>query len=124
MSAYIVSYKHIDAILTAYATTTWTNAKTEEDLTKLGRLLLAENVRSVAHRYGELPETSRATEYVFKRQYKTLKPVALIKLCEGLEYQSCETEDYYQTDAWVKLKWIYSSFISLLPGYEEAAWSI
>lgn len=124
MSAYIVSYKHIDAILTAYATTPWTNGKTEEDLTKLGRLLLAENVRSVAHRYGELPETSTATEYVFKEQSKTLKPVAIIKLCDCLEYQSCETEDYYQTDAWVKLKSIHGSFISLLPDYEEAAWSI
>lgn len=124
MSAYIVSYKHIDAILTGYAATRWTSAKTEEDLTKLGQLLLAENVRSVAHRYAELPETNRTTEYVFKEQSKTLKPVALIKLCECLEYQSCETEDYYQTDAYAKLKSIIDSFISLLPGYEKAAWSI
>ena len=126
MSAYLVSHKHIDAILTGYASMKYVPAShaAVEALTARGKVLLAENVRSVAHRYSELPETSHATEYVFKEYSKKLTPVTLLKLCDCLEYQSCETDDYFSTDAYSSLNILRSNFIAALPGYDDAEWSI
>lgn len=51
-----------------------------------------------------------------------LKPVAILKMCDGLEYQSCETEDYRQSVGFDLLDSIRGAAIKLLPGYEDAPW--
>lgn len=96
-------------------------------------ILYRQNVRSVSARYSDLTRaelpgpvddpghiTIRATELnnpAFK-----LAPVALLKLCDCLEYQSCETEDYPKTAARAIVDAIRRAIIPELPGYESAPW--
>lgn len=51
-----------------------------------------------------------------------LRPVALLKMCDCLEYQSCENDDYRQTVAFDLLDRIRGAAINALPGYEDAPW--
>jgi hypothetical protein len=53
-----------------------------------------------------------------------LNPVSILKLCDCLEYQSCETEDYNETVAYRLLNVIRRAAIRILPGYDDAKWEI
>jgi hypothetical protein len=53
---------------------------------------------------------------------RLLPAVALLKLCDCLDYQSCETEDWKQTAAHELLELIRGAAICALPGYEKAPW--
>ena len=50
--------------------------------------------------------------------------VAILKLCDGLEYQSCETEDWETTPAYALLQAIRKAAIRDLPGYHDAEWTL
>lgn len=59
---------------------------------RLGEILMAENVRSVRSRYPHMvPGDSPGYTY---RPVSELKPDWVVKACDGLAYQSCETEDW------------------------------
>lgn len=100
---------------------TWANA------------LYLENVRSVLTRYpqdtfetapGPLdkPKVIRIPAGAVARP-PIENPVAILKLCDGLEYQSCETDDYRQTAAFALLNEIRGAAIRGLPGYDRAEWT-
>lgn len=127
MSAWICSNKHISAILGAYARSRqrWggTSGQIGEDAaTKLGQLLLDENTRSVNHRYDE------NKRYRFKLDQAVFAappgPVAALKLCMSLDYQSCENDDWNRTEAFYQLRGIIDALIDALPGYAEAEWAL
>jgi hypothetical protein len=109
MSAFIVSHACIDAIVT-FAIDNRINYRVEDvtcvcepaDATKLGKLLLRENERSVQYRYpndsnADLPGRigERARNYKFKRDER---PNVRME-CECYDYQACETDDYEETVA-------------------------
>ena len=96
-------------------------------------ILYQENIRSVRDRYpsdkwDELPGPIEipihivvAPEDQVKAIYR-LPPVSILKMCDCLEYQSCETEDYRQTIAFDLLDNIRRAAIHCLAGYEDAPW--
>jgi hypothetical protein len=138
MSAYIVGHDHIDALLT-FATTRrsgstvsyWIAATgnrveiTTDNADKIGRILLRENERSVAHRYGRtrpLPGTigQEASSYTFRHWgLGPLQAISILKACDCYDYQACETgEVYYQSVAFAIISAIRSAAIHALPGYD------
>lgn len=130
MSAFLVSDKHINTLLA------WANLKrisglmidgeildfsSSNDLQKMAEILLDENYRSLNFRYHS---EDKARKIVYRLSLVTLKPVQIIKLCDCLDYQSCETDDWESTNAYKILQRIREHAIRCLPGYDEAEWSI
>lgn len=121
MSAFICNNHHI-SILAAYAVNHRVHGVEGWGHKQIGALLHAENVKSVNHRYG-----SRSQEvFAFDNSalIKMLKPVAIIKAANCLDYQSCEHEGWKFSRAKVIVEAIISHAITRLEGYEAAAWEI
>ena len=117
MSAFVVPNIHIDAILSfarlaarklrrlpidVIGPVSWDSP---EHLTHIGRVLQAENIRSVNYRYastdaGERPYTA------FRVYPRPVSAMMALKACDCLNYQSCETPDWQQTEACALLKLI------------------
>jgi hypothetical protein len=123
MSAFVVDNAHIDALVT-YAgdhhVSYYLNHRTVIDAgnaSEIGQKLLDENVRSVNYRYRE---TDKAERYEFKRWTRPLQAITVIKAIECLDYQSCETDDWRQTEAFAILQAIKDAAIENLPGYKAA----
>lgn len=146
MSAFIVSHDHIDALLSfakdkrmkdqfghyiqesRYDQFTWTD---------IGRVLLAENERSVCELYpdvtpGNAPGTTgeEAIGYTFRyfEEFHAMahlkKMLWVIQGCNCFDYQACETADYNQTITHRIIEAIRSKAIHCLPGMDEAPWEI
>jgi hypothetical protein len=97
-------------------------------------ILYQENVRSVRYRYpddkwDDLPGPRVKPVHCLVDPAELLitlpkfSIVQLLKFCNSLEYQSCETDDYKQTKAYELLCAIREELVRDLPGYEEAHWS-
>lgn len=111
---------------------------------RVGQMLLTENVRSVDYRYpgGEdlpgryvmatLPGFDvevRAPEYLqpytfTASPHRHWKPVEILKAIDCFEYQSCETDDWRETEAYAFCQALRSRMIDQLPGYDDAPWGI
>ena len=109
------------------------NSTTTDLATLYADTLYRENIRSVRGRYPEdkwddLPgPIVKPLHIVVDSRDQTLakyrpSPVAILKMCDCLEYQSCETEDYRQTVAFALLDSIRRAAIRRLVGYEDAPW--
>lgn len=127
MSAFVVSDKHIDALLTWVINTpdygvprklAGMTVYDQPDL--IGQILVDANNNSVNARYGR----DQKAEYRFSRFPRTLKPVEVIKACDCLEYQSCEYEGWKASRARKMLNDIREGAINALEGMEQAAWEI
>jgi len=126
MSAFIVNHAHIDAIVnfacrhSRYSTSLGHGLPQTTDPQALGKLLIAENIRSVDYRYRE---RNLAAPYNWQpRCGDNTTPVAYLKLLSCLEYQSCESPDYFQTPACRALLALRGIGIKALPGYDAADW--
>lgn len=112
MSAYHCSAEHL-AILVAWASDhrrpspvryyfggAW--VELANDPARAFAVLGNENARSVAHRYREAP-----TPFNFKYSRPCIAsdadPRAIVRGCDCLDYQSCETDDWKQTEAYAIL---------------------
>lgn len=115
MSAFMVSDAHIDVLIDcakqfARASrhelrwhfgnpSTWNALRDGENETEVGRMLLGENARSVAHRYREAQDPAALT-YVYhatgRAQYS---PGEALKTLGCFSYQACECDDWAQTEA-------------------------
>lgn len=93
MSAYVVNDNTINAIL-GFADEYDMKAMDVANRGELGQILLAENYRSVNHRYSEELE---AETYTYSRY--TVKTFEALQYLSCLEYQSCETPDWERTQA-------------------------
>jgi len=128
MSAFVVSKKHVAALANfAVSHKVWlgTRSAGSGDFESIYQTLAAENVRSVCHRYAD----EKAENYAdflkpYGRNTILYTPVAVIKLAQCLDYQSCETDDWEDAQACRILKSIITAAINALPGYEEAPWAI
>lgn len=129
MSAFVCSKNHVSA-LAHYASTAGISINGRlskpDDFKSIYQTLAAENVRSVCHRYDD----DKPENYAGFLSVRGLKPhvvndaVQVIKLCDCLEYQSCETDDYRETLAYRILSRIRSAASHNLPGYDSAKWAI
>lgn len=132
MSAYVCQPEHI-GLLAAYAASDSCGAAKQ-----IAKLLAEENIRSVATRYPDDLDGQRpgpclrdsdiveaaclwAKHYVLNRK-SIPSPLTIIKLCNCLEYQSSETDDWAMTDACAQLESITSKALRALPGYDSAPW--
>lgn len=106
MSAYIVSDYHINAIVTWAVfndVAVWQPRRRcwmQIDLSTaqhFAATLYSENVRSVNARYGE---RTKRTGFTYKPvPINHLTAADIIKACDCLDYQSCETETWRNTEA-------------------------
>lgn len=94
--------------------------------TLYANVLRAENIRSVEHRYryeeGERLVRIKVSDREMYLPALKPGPVAVLKMCDCLDYQSCETDDWEATVAYRLLAGIRSAAIRALPGYNAAPW--
>src|SRR6266404_1581179 len=102
MSAFFVGYDHINAMLAWYETTgpyAFRGNDTEKE--RMGRVLVAENLRSLHARYKDMPEEQKVVDlykFAVPQNSDRLKPVDILCMCDSYDYQACETDDYRQTE--------------------------
>ena len=127
MSAFIVSNTQINALVRAasrmglsyqYAGLTRRVAGMEQETAEM---LLAANYDSVNYRYkeNELPR-----EIVYQIDAPLLPPVAIIKLANCFDYQSCEYPEWDASEAKAFIDELISWSVTKLPGYDAAPWTI
>ena len=102
--------------------------------------LIAENIKSVAHRYPTDTDGNRpgpclrdaqiveaaalwAGHYQQEGLPENVAPLTIAKLAGCLEYQSCEHEGFKTSLAQRQINKIRSRVLTLLPGYSRAPWS-
>jgi hypothetical protein len=95
MSAWVVSKRHIDLLVTAIvrSESVDTGGLSRDEI---GRWLWRENVRSVNYRYSERDRTP-AYRY---RAYELPHYLAILKQVECYQYQACERPDWPQSTAY------------------------
>ena len=101
----------------------------------LGFLLWAENIASVRFRYpndqpGEEPGTYKpdgtpewSDGYTYKRPQRRLTTVQAFSAISCLEYQSCEHDEWIDSEAYRVLQRLKESLIGVLPGY-GSVWEV
>jgi hypothetical protein len=129
MSAFIVSNKHINAIVSWSAANNYGRRPSLEECHDAGRMLMAENCKSVGYRYAHIPgmvqECADALEgYAFKPDTTKRSAVEIIKACECLAYQSSEHDEWESSEAKRLLDTVKDRAIDKLPGYDAAPWGI
>ena len=137
MSAYLCSSNHISALVTWGASHNAFN--TDTDPAKVAERLAIENIHSVEHRYSDL--TGMATDEFFgldREAYiaacqvenhrpnnnNALKPVDVLSLLDGYEYQACKHPEWESSQAREFCRQIGRRAVSLLDGYDDAPWSL
>lgn len=111
MSAYIVSNNHVNVIVSWFVDyrhdyQLWYELNGQygymgqEEAAAVADCLYNQNVRSVNDRYSEQTDNE---SYRFKYITNAKNAYSLAEIAgaiDGLEYQSCESDDYHQTDAY------------------------
>jgi hypothetical protein len=105
---------------------------------RVGAMLWAENVRSVAFRYDE-PEDAQdlpgpiffgvldVAEYRHRSSDRigcVLDAVGTLKALDCLEYQSCEHPGWEASEARAFVEALRRRAIACLPGYDQASWDV
>ena len=150
MSAYVVDENHIRFMVEAATCRSlgsmhdgglrWYHGETLHELrlldsdgaTAAGQMLWDENVRSVKHRYPDCSDDtlpgpigcSFVYEHGNRPRLRPIDPVAVLKACDGYEYQSCEHPEWEQSEAKAFIDELRSRAIHSLPGYDDAAWEV
>lgn len=128
MSAYIMTDDSINNIVNFFANAVrpqdqayvpmngrydYINKNTAEEV---ARILYAQNVRSVDTRYNEENEA----KFTYKPSYQRISNKELVQEMDSLEYQSCETDDYYQTEAYLIICRMRKQLLQEIYAEEEA----
>jgi hypothetical protein len=129
MSAYVVSDKHINTLVTfgklhrcrVYFGNPTKSLDFFDSADQIASILYKANVDSVNYRYND-SESADGFKYRTEGVYAT--PVQIIKACDCFDYQSCEVPDYENTTAAKLIDSIRRSAIRALPGYDSASWGI
>jgi len=141
MSAWVVSKKHIDLLVSAglrygkeYALR-WeipvlpsgcagSRERTLEraSASSVGVMLWAENQKSVNHRYNQ--KDIEPELYEFKRYGVEIDPVVVLKSIRCYVYQSCEHAEWEQSEARAFCDALTLACLPKLPGYDAAPWGI
>jgi hypothetical protein len=133
MSAWVVDDEHISVLLYAGLLEDtfgplawcWDNPLRREELTpetadRVGRMLLAENHRSVNYAYQTPPLSDMDwLVYTYSRpQHVNWLETEILKAIHCYQYQSCESPDWRDTEAWWFCDALEKRIIRNLPGYE------
>jgi hypothetical protein len=86
-----------------------------------GALLVAENRRSVNHRYDE---DEIEEPYEFTQYAGTFNGVAILKALDCYEYQSCEHPQWKTSEAKAFCDALRNRTWHTLPGYDKAPWEV
>ena len=132
MSAFVVTHGHINFLVNAAMKGDFPRIKPGDDkeADRVGNMLWKENRRSVAERYprcgpdslpGTIPSES---EYVHSYTYAPVTPVQVMKACDCLNYQSCERDDWEESEACKFLTRLRESWSRKVAGYDDAEWAI
>jgi hypothetical protein len=145
MSAFFVSKKHIDTIVRAalirevamYLTWKGTSGYQKHGAGRsymehncadsVGRMLWQANLDSVKARYPDedyAGEEQDVETYRHPAFFPAPEPVQALKAVNCLQYQSCEVDDWEETEAYRFLQNLAACLVAILPGYKEAEWSI
>jgi hypothetical protein len=106
---------YLDALKAAERTVTRDNAG------MWGALLVAENRKSVNHRYDE---SEWEEPYEFTEYAGTFNPVAILKAINCYEYQACEHPEWKTSEARSFCEALTARMIHMLPGYGNAAYEV
>ena len=109
------------------------NLTRTELATLYANVLYAANIRSVLARYPndtlesapgliEKPEQIEVTHKHVMHPNWILKSVQILKMCDCLEYQSNEADDWKESTACNLLNAIRRAAVRALPGYDDAPW--
>ena len=104
----------------------------DEKKAEVCNMLLRENIRSLRSRYGNtadelIGEEGEITEEEYRELqhkyfFKSPDMVQIIKACDCLEYQSCESSDWERTQASAFVDTLRRRACHKLPGYDDASW--
>ena len=150
MSAYVVDIDHIAYLVEAgrwrNSSLSWVwdvnrqaNTYKREQLSysddvqnaRVGQMLWDENIKSVSHRY---PEDTRETlpgpidcDYVYNTQaqarfFGNLDMCQILSACDCYEYQTCEHDEWPESEAKAYIDALRKRAYSALPGYDKAEW--
>src|SRR5665213_2957769 len=137
MSAWIVTTQHIDLMVSAalqqhdFSWWCWSEQRRHDvnlsTATDVGRLLLAENIRSVSHRYRDEPladlpgpiTKTRPEDYVWTDHKIKLSPAEISSLLGCYDYQSCETSDWHTTAAYDFVAALRESVLDSIVGRDD-----
>lgn len=131
MSAFIVSTAHINALVNAGYRACVANSLswyvgverrtlTSDNLDAVGAMLMQACVASVDYRYGETNQIP-----FYRHTFRLPRPaVAVLKLIDCYEYQSCERPDWPTSEAHAYCAALRNRLIGQLPGYDAAPWAI
>lgn len=138
MSAFIVDHAHIDVMIDVakqfagapYCRLRWVHANPmrmtridEVDETILGRMLLSENARSVADRYRE-GQHPVALTYRYRRTHRIFTPAEALKAVDCYRYQSCEHDDWKESEACAFSEALYRQIVRLaIPQCDDDPWA-
>ena len=124
MSAFLCNHEHI-GLLAAYhvGKRTYHGKDTVLDV---ARILAEANIASMKARYGDAgcddPEAylELCEKEALRAIPDTVGPVLILKMCDCLEYQSCEVEGYRETKGFQVLDAIRGTAVRCIGGYEDA----
>ena len=94
---------------------------TEDNAGTWGATLVAENRKSVNHRY---EEDEWEEPYVFTQYAGTFNAVAILAAISCYEYQSCEHPEWKTSEAHDFCEALRRKMIRMLPGYDKAPWEV
>lgn len=117
MSAFIVEKRQIDYILSAYSIGDYDY--NEDIYSKMGQILTDQNYASVNYRY---EKDTKAPTYKFNFIEKGDTKQALA-FCYCLNYQSCETPDYHNSEGKILLNEIVFHLTQNILNLEKYAWT-
>jgi hypothetical protein len=127
MSAFICSNEHI-SVLAEYAALNAADClpHSVRKLTAqaIGKILHAENVRSVNYRYSELNQDQYKHVKAMLGKPKYFQAAQILKAANCLSYQSCEHSGWNDSLAKEMLDNIIAGAINQVPGYADAEWHI
>ncbi len=104
----------------------------QDHAAQLGAELWTENRRSVETRYPDCRGTDDlpgkiGEDWVYGAHLppqRDRSPVEILAACAGFDYQACESDDWADTKAHAILHAIKEKAIRMLPGYDQAEWTI
>ena len=135
MSAYLVNPETI-ATIAKYAFDTkavqygicYAIKQKLDGLDKVVDVLAKANQDSVACRYDDKPDPVEDAKYIMackliagKAGYRQTDNAEMAKTLNCLEYQSCERDDWFESDAYKILTVCREQILRGLPGYDQAA---
>jgi len=129
MSAWLCSENHI-GMLAAYLAHRKDTGNQLHNARLFAKTLAEGNLRSLNVRYGDDPvddiyidnAMDRAEHYVFNLPSRP--PVFWLKQANCLNYQSCEPEDWRETQAYSLCEQIIAHAIRSIPGYDDEPWGV